>query len=98
MFMTIWKLVLVMANKSSVKQFKCIPIDNLLPIVVNIIYWLKHLKSTGMRQCLKRVHFISDFVGEESLNYLAGFPKIILMLFDKTGDKIYQKTLVVIFV
>ena len=106
MFMKIWKIVLVAEKETSnitVKQFKDIPSDNLLPIFVKFISkeiklnklakkLVEHWNETKGKECA----FSFRFRGEESRNYLAGFPKIILMLFEKIPSE-YRKRLMVIF-
>ena len=93
MFMKIYVVVLEISNlQPSVKQFKDIPVDNIISCFVNFVS--KEMKLNKLSTKLKEYwnecrvsrnpgQFPFRFRGEESKGYLAGFPFLISMLLDK---------------
>lgn len=90
-FMKIWYLVIGVAGISnSIKLFKGIPDSNILSVFVQFL--CKEMKSNKLGKKLiewfnetrnKETAFAFRFRGEESRNYLTGFPVLIAMLYKK---------------
>ena len=106
MFMKIWDVVISVAQvNTNIKQFKCIPHNNLLYVFVQFV--CKDMKSNKLAKKLKeywsccretRSEFSFRFRGEESRNYLTGFPLLISMLFDNILIEKWRIRLIVIFI
>ena len=106
MFMIVWDVVLSVAQvNTNIKQFKYIPHNNLLNVFVQFVS--KDMKSNKLAKKLKeywsscretRSEFSFRFRGEESRNYLTGFPLLISMLFDNILIEKWRIRLIVIFI
>ena len=106
MFMKIWDVVISVAQvNTNIKQFKYIPHNNLLYVFVQFV--CKDMKSNKLAKKLKeywsccretRSEFSFRFRGEESRNYLTGFPLLISMLFDNILIEKWRIRLIVIFI
>ena len=105
-FMKVWDVVISVAQvNTTIKQFKFIPHDNLLYEFIQFVR--KEMKSNKLSKKLKeywdscretRSDFSFRFRGEESRNYLTGFPSLISMLFDKILIDKWRNMLMVIFI